>query len=407
MATTVAHSSRIPFTTTQKKILLTLASAVALRMLGLFLVLPVFTLYGLQFTSSRFLAGFAFGCYGLAMAVSEIPLGRLSDRVGRRRILLYGMSMFSLGSFLCAIPHWFPPSVRIWELIVARLFQGSGGVVSTAFATVADHIEPERRSLGMAVLGIPIGISFFLGVVAGPILAGHFGTAVLFWLTGIVGAGSVVILARSLPDVAPRPRALAPVSEILSSPSLVALDVSGFLINFLMSSFFFYFPLITSGRMHLTTEKDYTVLLPTLLLSGVTTLGFSYGADHRGQARPLAALAFLCFLPSALIYFRPEMLGFAPERLLTLQLAGAFFFIAYTALEPILPSMVSKTAPASASGTALGFYQTSQFMGSVVGASVGGALSRFPWTYMMAIWIVVSIGGVLLTRVNSRTAAAR
>ena len=117
-------ASRIPFTPLQRKILLALASTVGLRMLGLFLVLPVFTLYGLQFTSSKFLVGLAFGCYGLTMAVLQIPLGRLSDRIGRRKVLILGMALFSVGSFLCAVPHWFPAPLPIAVLIFGRLVPG-------------------------------------------------------------------------------------------------------------------------------------------------------------------------------------------------------------------------------------------------------------------------------------------
>jgi len=143
--TTPVTTSRISYTATQKKILAALACTVGLRMLGLFLVMPVFTLYGLQFTHSRFLVGFAFGCYGLTMAVLQVPLGRLSDRIGRRKVLLLGMALFSLGSFLCAMPHWFPHSLQIGVLIFGRLVQGGGAIISVAFAALADHIEPERR----------------------------------------------------------------------------------------------------------------------------------------------------------------------------------------------------------------------------------------------------------------------
>ena len=146
---------RFSFTSTQKKVLFTLASMVGLRMLGLFLVLPVFTLYGLRFTNSKFLVGFAFGAYALTMAILQIPLGRLSDRIGRRKVLVMGMTLFSVGSFLCALPPLFPHSWQIWELILGRLVQGGGAIISVAFATVADYIAPERRSTAMAVLGIP------------------------------------------------------------------------------------------------------------------------------------------------------------------------------------------------------------------------------------------------------------
>ncbi len=392
---TVTSASRLPFTANQTKLLATLAAVVALRMLGLFLVLPVFTLYGLELTHSRFLVGFAFGCYGLAMAASEIPLGRLSDRLGRRKVLMYGMSVFALGSFLCAIPGWFPPAVRIGELILGRLVQGSGAIISTAFATVAEHIEPERRSMGMAALGIPIGISFFLGVIVGPILAGRFGTECLFWLTGILAIGSVGVLAHYLPDVPPRRTAPAPLREIVRNRPLLALDVNGFLMNFLMASFFFYFPLIARDRQHLNMERYYVVLLPMMLISGLTMLGFSLGAD-RGLARPLAAFAFFIFAPTAVLVFCPERVGFDPSHLKALLIPGILFYIAYTGLEPILPSLVSKTAPQSAYGTSLGFFHTSQFLGSFVGGSVAGALSRLPSTYIMSAWIVASAAGLLL-----------
>src|SRR6266542_1224609 len=193
--TPIARARRIPFTDHQRRILLALGSVVGLRMLGLFLVMPVFTLYGLQFTSSRLLAGLAFGAYGITMAIFQIPMGRWSDRAGRRKVLIFGMTVFSLGSFLCATPAWFPQRAQIWVLIAGRLVQGCGAIVSVAFAAVADHIEPERRSTAMAALGIPIGASFVVGIVGGPFLAGVFartlnvnpdggGIAALFWLTG-------------------------------------------------------------------------------------------------------------------------------------------------------------------------------------------------------------------------------
>src|SRR5207245_10403422 len=126
-----------PLPARQRPILLALGSVVGLRMLGLFLVMPVFTLYGLQFTPSRVLAGVAFGSYGITMAILQIPMGRWSDRVGRRKVLIFGMTVFSLGSFLCATPAWFPEPLRIWVLIGARLVQGCGAIVSVAFAAVA------------------------------------------------------------------------------------------------------------------------------------------------------------------------------------------------------------------------------------------------------------------------------
>ncbi len=388
--------ARTPFTSLQKKVLLALASVVGLRMLGLFLVLPVFTLYGLQFTHSRFLVGFAFGCYGLTMAILQIPLGRLSDRIGRRKVLLLGMTLFSLGSFICAVPHWFPSGSQIVVLILGRLVQGGGAIISVAFATVADHIQPERRSTAMAVLGIPIGAAFIIGVVAGPILAGLFGTSSLFWITGVLGIGTDLLLVRYLPEMPPSGAAPAPLREILRSKALLALDGSGFLMNFFMSTFFFYFPLIVTGKHHLKMTHYYELLLPMILISGVTMFAFTRGAD-RGLASPLAAIAFLIFLPSAILLFRPSLLGFDPNHLAAVLVGGTLFYIGFTGLEPILPSLVSRSGPESAQGSALGVYNSLQFLGSFVGGSVAGLFAHtFADTSMMATLIAASVVGFFL-----------
>src|SRR5271166_100404 len=217
-----SKKSRVPFTPAQRHILLALASMVGLRMLGLFLVLPVFTLYGLQFTSSKFLVGFAFGAYALTMAILQIPLGRLSDRIGRRKVLVMGMTLFSVGSFLCALPPLFPHGWQIGALIFGRLVQGGGAIISVAFATVADYVEPDQRSAAMAILGIPIGVSFAVGIIGGPILAGWFGTAFLFWLTGFLGLATDFLLVRYLKDERPQREAPAPLAQVFAHPPLIA-----------------------------------------------------------------------------------------------------------------------------------------------------------------------------------------
>ncbi len=388
-------SQRLSFTSTQKKVLFTLASMVGLRMLGLFLVLPVFTLYGLRFTSSKFLVGFAFGAYALTMAILQIPLGRLSDRIGRRKVLVMGMTLFSVGSILCALPPLFPHAWQIWELIFGRLVQGGGAIISVAFATVADYIEPERRSTAMAVLGIPIGVSFAVGIIAGPILAGWFGTAFLFWLTGLLGLTTDYFLVRYLKDERPPREAPATMAQIFSHPPLIAYAGGGFLINLFMTTFFFYFPLIVTGQHHLKLTHYYMLLLPMMVISGVTMFGFSQGAD-KGWARPLAAFAYLMFIPSFLLLFAPATFGQDPRRLLPVFLAGTLFYIGFTGLEPILPSLVSKAAPGASYGTALGFYNTAQFVGSTVGGSLAGALANYPPERTLFIMIVAATIGFLM-----------
>jgi MFS family permease len=382
-------AARVPFTSLQKKILATLASVVGLRMLGLFLVLPVFTLYGLRFTHSRFLVGFASGCYGLTMAILQIPLGRLSDRIGRRKVLILGMALFSLGSFICAVPHWFPSSIQIGVLIAGRLIQGGGAIISVAFATVADHIQAERRSTAMAILGIPIGAAFVIGVIVGPIIAGILGTASLFWITGILGIGTDMLLVRYLPETPPSGATPAPLGEIIRTKALLALDAGGFLMNFFMSTFFFYFPLIVTGRYRMQMTQYYEVLLPMIVISGVTMFAFTKGADH-GMARPLAAIAFLVFMPSAILLFHPALLGIDPSRLAALLAGGTLFYIGFTGLEPMLPSMVSAASPDTAQGSALGVYSSMQFLGSFAGYAIAGAFAHAAANTGMMVTLLIA-----------------
>lgn len=388
--------TRVPFTSLQKKILATLASVVGLRMLGLFLVLPVFTLYGLKFTHSHFLVGFASGCYGLTMAILQIPLGRLSDRIGRRKVLVLGMALFSLGSFICAVPHWFPSAIRIGVLIVGRLVQGGGAIISVAFAAVADHVPAERRSTAMAILGVPIGAAFVVGVIVGPIVAGILGTASLFWITGVLGIGTDMLLLRYLPETPPSGGTPASLGEIIRTPALLALDAGGFLMNFFMSTFFFYFPLIVTGHYHMKMTQYYEVLLPMIFISGVTMFAFTSGADH-GMARPLAAIAFLVFPPSAILLFQPALLGIDPSRLVPLLAGGTLFYIGFTGLEPMLPSMVSASSPETAQGSALGVYSSMQFLGSFAGYAIAGAFSHATAnTGMMVTQVIAGFMGFAL-----------
>jgi len=383
---------RIPYTPQQRKILLALAATVGLRMLGLFLVLPIFTLYGLQFTNSRFLVGFAFGAYGLTMAILQIPFGRLSDRIGRRKVLVLGMGLFSAGSFLCALPHLFPPPYGIAVLILGRLVQGGGAIISVAFAAIADHIEAEKRTTAMAVLGVPIGASFVVGVIGGPILAGLFGTASLFILTGCLALVTDLLLLHFLPEVPTSAQAPVPLSEVLRSKPVLILAAGGFLMNFFMSSFFFHFPLIVTGQHHLPVTEYYRLLLPMMVLSGISMFAFSRGAD-RGWGRPLSALAFVIFFPSVILLFRPDLAGFDPHHLTGILIGGTLFYIGFTGLEPVLPSLVSKHSPESAYGTALGLYNSMQFLGSPAGSSLSGALTPHQ---VFATLLCASVAGAVL-----------
>jgi MFS family permease len=184
-------------------------------------------------------------------------------------------------------------------------------------------------------------------------------------------------------------------AQIFSHPPLVAYAGGGFLINFFMSIFFFNFPLIVTGQHHLKMTHYYMLLLPMMVISAFTMFGFSQGAD-KGWARPLAALAYLMFIPSFLLLFEPAWLGLDPMRLLPVFLAGTLFYIGFTGLEPVLPSLVSKTAGTASYGTALGFYNTAQFVGSAVGGPMAGLLANYSAEPKLLVTLVAAVIGFLM-----------
>jgi predicted MFS family arabinose efflux permease len=260
---------------------------------------------------------------------------------------------------------------------------------------VADNIQIERRSTAMAIIGIPIGASFIIGILLGPVIAGHYGTASLFWITGALGLANVVLLARYLPSIPPRPAEPAPVMAVLRIPEVLKLDLGGFLMNTFMTAFWFSFPLLVTVQHHLDMAQYYRILLPMVLASGVTMFGFSTGAD-RGWGRPLAVAGFFILAISALLLFRPSALALPPQRLTSVLLPGMLFLIGFTGLEPVLPSLVSRAAPEGAAGTTLGTFHTLQYLGSATGAPIAGVLSQLPSAYIMTMLIVASLAGALL-----------
>ncbi len=387
------QTMRATFTSDQKRTISALSIAIAIRMLGIFLVLPVFTLYGEQLTSSKPLIGLAFGSYGLTNALLQIPFGRLSDRFGRKPLLLIGLVLHSVGSILAAVPP------NIFALIAARLIQGTGAVSSVAFAMVADSVDKKNRATAMAFLGISIGLSFVGGVLAGPMLASLSGYASLFWLSGLLSLLASIYLAIAVKEP-PREQRAADVSDerpsiasVIRIPDIIRLGVCGFLMSFFMSSFFFNFPLL--ARRHLPLQSYYLLLTPMILVAAVVMFGASKAAD-RGWAKSMGMTAFAVLAISGWLLFRGADLGLEAYPLLGLTIAGVLFFAGYTSLEPILPSLITKVAPKTVYGTALGVFSSLQFLGSFVGGAAAGLLSTLGTEFALSTLLVAAAAGIML-----------
>ena len=353
----------------ERRASLSLAGIFALRMLGLFLVLPVFALEAARLPGGNdpALVGLAMGIYGLTQAVMQVPLGLASDRVGRKKIIVIGLVVFALGSVVAALAG----SVQM--LIVGRAIQGAGAVSAAVTALLADLTRDEVRTKGMALVGISIAAMFALSLVAAPPLAGAIGLGGLFWITAALAVAGIAVVLWWTPaepmqhtDV-PRGR----LADVWLHPNLWRLDLGVFVLHTVQMAMWVVVPglLVQAG---LQKAQHWHVYLPAVLASFLM-LGGLFAAERRGQLRAVLriGIALLFVVQVALWLVAPRAPG-----LWTLGALMFFFFIAFNLLEATQPSLISRLAPAHARGAALGVYNTLQSLGLFAGGALGGWLVK-------------------------------
>lgn len=346
-----------------------LAGIFALRMLGLFLVLPVFTLEAARLPggSDPALIGLAMGIYGLTQAVMQMPLGLASDRVGRKKVIVLGLLVFALGSVLAALA----PSVQ--ALIAGRALQGAGAVSAAVTALLADSTRDGVRTKAMALVGVSIAGMFALSLLVAPPLAGAIGLSGLFWLTAALSIGGIAVVLWVAP---PEPARHAEVprgrlADVWLHPMLWRLDLGVFVLHAVQMSMWVVVPalLVQAG---LPKAEHWHVYLPAVLASFVL-MGALFAAERRGLLRGVlrGAIALLACVQLALLVLAPNAPG-----LWALGTVLFFFFVAFNLLEATQPSLVSRLAPAQARGAALGVYNTLQSLGLFAGGALGGWLLK-------------------------------
>lgn len=376
----------------EQRAALSLASILSLRMLGLFMILPVFSLYTstLQDTTPT-LMGIAMGIYGLSQAVLQIPFGMLSDHYGRRRIIAIGLCLFILGSIIAATSH------SIYWIILGRTLQGAGAVGSTIIALLADLTREEQRTKAMAIAGMTIGASFALAMMLGPLFAKWFN---LFWLAAMLGILAIVVLYSWVPT--PISLTFHPETEtepkqflaLLKQSELLRLNSGIFLLHAVLTASFIVLPLSLQNVAGLAHDQQWQLFLPTLLLAFILSVPFLLLAERKRQVKRY-------FLASILVLVISELLFWLfSYHLLLSALSLLLFFTAFSLLEAFLPSLISRTAHRTRKGTALGIYSSSQFLGIFVGGTLGG------WLYgafgptnvylfcaaLMVIWFAIAFG---------------
>ncbi len=341
-----------------------LALIYALRMIGMFMILPVFALYahGLPTPATDFQIGLAIGIYGLVQAGLQIPLGMASDRFGRKPIIVIGMILFALGSFVAGA------SDDLFWITLGRAVQGLGAVSSAVSALLADLTRDSVRTTAMAILGIGMGTAFIGALVAGPIVAGVIGVPGIFQATGMLALCAIPVVLWLVP-AAPKPQASnAGVMSVLRDPQLLRLDGGILILHALLTGLFVAAPFAITDTLLLVSTQHWKLYLPVLLISILPVFPLVKRAEQRGEVRGLflsliVTLAVSLALLSAL---HTEPLG--------LIAALALFFIAFNSLEGMLPSLISRRAPADRRGAALGVYSSAQFLGPMIGASLVGAV---------------------------------
>lgn len=333
------------------------------------MVLPVFTLYAAHLRGATpVLIGIAMGIYGLTQGLFQIPFGMLSDKIGRKKIIFAGLCIFALGSAVSALTH------TITGMMIGRALQGTGAVGSTIIALMADLTREEHRTRAMAMIGMTIGASFSFAFILGPLLVGILQVSGIFWLAGLFSLIAILILLFAVPtptetswhaDAEPE---LNQFSAVIKHPELKRLNAGIFILHAVFTASFVIIPINLQNTIGMAGHQQWSLYLPILLLTFLLTIPLIIVAEKKRRLKTifLGAIFTLCLSEFLFWISGAHLWIFAINLLL--------FFTAFSVLEAFLPSLVSKTAPRTRKGTALGIYSCSQFLGIFVGGSVGGWL---------------------------------
>ncbi|AEF99526.1 MFS transporter [Methylomonas methanica] len=352
----------------EKRATVSLASIYSLRMLGLFMLLPVLSLFTEQMPGSTpKLVGLTMGIYGLTQAVLQIPFGLLSDRFNRKAIIVIGLLLFLAGSVVAAL------ATDIYGILIGRALQGCGAVSAAVMALLADLTQEVNRTKAMATIGASIGVSFGVAMTVGPVIAHHFGISGIFWLIAILAALAVLVILF----IVPNPQKISvhrdaeyipsELSSVIKNADLLRLNYGIFSLHLILMASFVVVPLLMRDA-GLLAGKHWLVYLPVLVTSMAAIIPFVIIAEKKRKMKAVFV--------GAVISLVLANLGFI---LLHGQLIGLIaclwvFFCGFNLLEATLPSLISKTAPGDLKGTAMGIYSSSQFMGAFLGGASGGWL---------------------------------
>ena len=378
---------------TEKRAAFSLALVYALRMLGLFMILPVFSLHADDYSGATpVLIGLAIGIYGLTQGLFQLPFGYLSDRFGRKTVIVAGLLIFCAGSIVAA------EAESITEVIAGRALQGLGAIAAAVMALAADLTREEARIRIMAIIGMSIGASFMISMVIGPVIAAEFGLRLLFWMTaGLAILGILVIVF-----VTPKPPSqgfhrdaqlsIQDVGRIIGDIELLKLGLGVFVLHLVLAATFVVFPLVLQQSLMIEESLHWQTYLPVFALSVVLLLPMVIVAEkfRKSHAVFLVAVSMLVLAEIGLASSSTYFMAFVMLVL---------FFGAFNFLEAMLPATVTRIAPADMKGTAMGLFSSAQFLGAFAGGLLGGILlgsgdyaTTFAWlAAILCGWFLVAL----------------
>ena len=344
-----------------------LAAVFSVRMLGLFMVYPVFAAFTRHLSGATpAKIGVALGIYGLSQGLLQLPFGALSDRIGRKTMIVIGLAVFAIGSAVAA------RASTIDGMILGRLLQGGGAIGSVVLALVADLTAAKNRTKAMALVGMSIGFSFLVAIVTGPAIAGGIGIAGIFWLMvalALAGIAITLFVVPAPPSLHGRRATQALPTLIgasLRNPELLRLNFGIFALHAMLTASFLVVPPLLRGTLAVTSRDQWLVYLPVLLVSVAVMAPVILVAERHGRMKGALVGAVAAMAASQLMLAA----GGADEYVVLAALV--MFFSGFNIMEASLPSLVTRTAPAGATGTATGIYSSSQFLGIFAGGAVGG-----------------------------------
>ena len=374
--------------TTERLIALKVSLIMSVRMLGLFMLFPVMSVYADNYQGSTpFLIGIAIGIYGLTQAILQIPFGYLSDRYGRKPLLIIGLLIFLVGSIIAA------NSSNILFVIIGRALQGGGAISAVLMAFLADSVSEENRAKANAFVGFQIGVAFMLSLIIGPIITSRVGMTGLFWVIALLSVLAMLIvlsLAKSKPVDYYR-LSLSAFKETLNR-QLITLDFSVFSLHLILASGFIVMPLLIMNNEIVSMVDNWQLYLPAVILSFVVMIPMIVISEKFKKSKYILLFSIVLLIVSQVIFFIADL------NFLVFLITLTIFFIAFNSVEAILPSLLSRTATPSKRGLAMGIFSTSQFLGTFIGGAIGGLIydiyglnSVFLFTIFVAVvwWFMV------------------